>query len=149
VQSMRGEFEALGVLVRPELADIPLVDGDKGQLQQVALNLIHNALEAMGAAAARNRVLRLTTERQGREAILVGFHDSGPGIDPMHIDGIFDAFVTTKPDGMGLGLAICRSIIENHGGNLSARSDGKSGAVFQFVLPARPIEALGYEANSQ
>jgi signal transduction histidine kinase len=148
LKSMRGEFEEHGVLVRPELAsDIPLIDGDKGQLQQVAFNLVHNALEAMGVAAAKNRVLRLTTERHGREGIMVGFHDSGPGIDPEQIDGIFDAFVTTKPDGMGLGLAICRTIIENHGGKLSARSDGKSGAVFQFILPARAAEPSIYEAN--
>ncbi len=148
LKSMRADFQAHGVLVRPELAaDVPLIDGDKGQLQQVASNLIHNALEAMGLATTPIRVLRLTTERHGHEAIMVGFHDSGPGIDPKQIDGIFDAFVTTKPDGMGLGLAICRLIIENHGGKLSARSDGKSGAVFQFVLPARPAEAPEYESN--
>jgi signal transduction histidine kinase len=148
LKSMRSEFEEHGVLVRPELAaDIPLIDGDKSQLQQVAFNLVHNALEAMGVAPAKSRVLRLTTERHGREGIMVGFHDSGPGIDPNQIDGIFDAFVTTKPDGMGLGLAICRTIIENHGGELSARSDGKSGAVFQFVLPARAAESSIYEAN--
>ena len=148
LKSMRGEFEEHGVLVRPELAaDIPLIDGDKGQLQQVAFNLVHNALEAMGIAAAKSRVLRLTTERHGREGIMVGFHDSGPGIDPKQIDGIFDAFVTTKPDGMGLGLAICRTIIENHGGKLSARSDGKSGAVFQFTLPVRATDPPIYDVN--
>ena len=148
LKSMQGDFEAHGVIVRPELGpDMPLIDGNKGQLQQVALNLIHNALEAMGVATAAIRVLRLTTERHGHEAIMVGFHDSGPGIDPEQIDGIFDAFVTTKPEGMGLGLAICRSIIENHDGKLSARSDGKSGAVFQFVLPTRPAEAPDYDLN--
>jgi signal transduction histidine kinase len=142
LKSMRGELEEQRVLVRPELAaDIPLIDGDKSQLQQVAFNLIRNALEAMGGPDARSRILRLTTERQGPEGIAVGFYDSGPGIDPKQIDGIFDAFVTTKPDGMGLGLAICRMIIENHGGKLSARSDGKSGAVFEFILPARPVRA--------
>jgi signal transduction histidine kinase len=148
LKSMRADFHDHGVLVRPELAaDIPLVDGDRGQLQQVALNLVHNALEAMGIATAPFRVLRLTTQRHGHEAIMVSFHDSGTGINPKQIDEIFDPFVTTKPDGMGLGLAICRSIIENHGGKLSARSDGKSGAVFQFVLPARLVGAPDYESN--
>jgi signal transduction histidine kinase len=66
--------------------------------------------------------------------------DSGPGIDPKKLNGIFDVFTSTKPQGMGLGLAICRSIIERHGGQLSASSDGQNGALFQFVLPTQPIE---------
>ena len=73
-----------------------------------------------------------------RDAIIVAVEDSGPGIDPTQLDEIFDAFVTTKADGMGLGLAICRRIIESHGGELSVLSDGKNGALFQFVLPIAP-----------
>jgi len=74
----------------------------------------------------------------GREAIAVAVEDSGPGIDPKRLDDIFGAFVTTKPHGMGLGLAICRMIIEHHGGELTASSDGKSGASLRFVLPIKP-----------
>jgi signal transduction histidine kinase len=75
------------------------------------------------------------TELHDSDAIIVAVEDSGPGIDPQQLDAIFDAFVTTKTNGMGLGLAICRRIIESHGGELSASSDGKNGALFQFVLP--------------
>jgi len=79
-------------------------------------------------------MLRLMTHRDG-EMIAVAVQDSGPGIDPTRLDGIFDAFETTKSQGMGLGLAICRMIIERHGGQLSVHSDGSNGALFQFVLP--------------
>ena len=88
----------------------------------------------------RRRVLRVITKSQGPDAIIVTVEDSGPGINPGELDSIFDPFITTKPDGMGLGLAICRLIIERHDGKLSAFSDGKNGARFQLVLPviARP-----------
>jgi signal transduction histidine kinase len=79
--------------------------------------------------------LRVRTETRGRAAVAVIVEDSGPGIDPGRLDEIFGAFVTTKPHGMGLGLAICRMIIEHHGGELTASSDGRSGASFQFVVP--------------
>jgi signal transduction histidine kinase len=104
-------------------------------LQQVIVNLVHNAIEAMDTTTVRSRVLRLKTELRGSDAIIVAVEDSGPGIDPTQLDEIFEAFVTTKADGMGLGLAICRRIIQGHGGELSALSDGKSGALFRFVLP--------------
>ena len=78
-----------------------------------------------------------TLDNGGRKGIELIFEDSGPGIDPQKLDGIFTAFFTTKPQGMGLGLAICRMIVEQHGGQLTASSDGKSGAQFQFVLPIK------------
>ena len=84
----------------------------------------------------RSRVLRVITKSHGPDAIIVAVEDSGPGINPSRLDGIFDPFITTKPDGMGLGLAICRMIVERHGGKLSALSDGKNGARFQLILPA-------------
>jgi signal transduction histidine kinase len=85
-------------------------------------------------------VLRVKTEYHGRDAITVTVQDSGPGIDPKKFDRIFDAFVTTKTEGMGLGLAICRMIVERHGGKLTASSDGIRGALFQFALPIEITE---------
>jgi signal transduction histidine kinase len=111
--------------------------GYRGQLQEVILNLVRNAIEAMDAIKDGGRVLRVRTERHGDDAIAVSVEDSGPGIDPQKIGGIFDAFVTTKSHGIGLGLAICQMIIERHGGRLSASSDSKSGALFQFILPIK------------
>ena len=136
LRSLRGEIQEHGVTARPELTpDLPVIEGDRNQLQQVLFNLVHNAVEAMAATTDRSRVLRLTTERRELNAIAVAVQDSGPGIDPKQLAGIFDAFVTTKENGIGLGLAICRMIVERHGGNLSASSDGKNGALFQLELP--------------
>jgi signal transduction histidine kinase len=135
---LRGELKDHGVTVRTELApELPLVPGHSGQLQEVMLNLIRNAIDAMDSITDRARVLRVRTERDGREAIVVSVEDSGPGIDPEKFDSIFDAFVTTKPQGMGLGLAICRMIISRHEGQLAASADNKNGALFQFTLPIK------------
>jgi signal transduction histidine kinase len=136
LKSLNGELKDHGVTTRPELtSELPLVEGHRGQLQEVIFNLVQNALEALDTTTNRSRVLRVRTELHGRHKIRVAVEDSGPGIDPKQLDRLFDAFVTTKAHGMGLGLAICRMIIERHGGQLSANSDGKSGTVFQFVLP--------------
>jgi PAS domain S-box-containing protein len=136
LQSLQGELTDHGVTAHTELAsELPLIDGHKSQLQQVIVNLVHNAVEALDTTIDRSRTLRVRTNLHGRDAIAVLVEDSGPGIDPKQLKGIFDAFVTTKTKGMGLGLAICSQIIENHGGQLSASSDGKNGATFQFVLP--------------
>ena len=89
----------------------------------------------MATTTNRSRVLEVRTELRGHDAIVVSVQDSGPGIDPRQLDGIFSAFLTTKAHGTGLGLAICRMIAEHHGGQLTASSDGYSGALFQFVLP--------------
>jgi signal transduction histidine kinase len=135
LQSLAGELKDREVECRPELADLPPVDGHRGQIQEVVFNLAQNAIEAMSAVTERARILRVRTETRGRAAVAVVVEDSGPGIDPGRLDEIFGAFVTTKPHGMGLGLAICRMIIEHHGGELTASSDGRSGASFQFVVP--------------
>jgi len=135
---LRGELTDHGVITRTELApELPLVGGHSGQLQEVMLNLVRNAIDAMDSITDRARVLRVRTECDGREAIVVSVEDSGPGIDPKKVDSIFDAFVTTKPHGMGLGLAICRMIISRHEGQLSASAENKSGALFQFTLPIK------------
>jgi signal transduction histidine kinase len=133
-----GELKDHGVITRIELApELPVVPGHSGQLQEVMLNLVRNAIEAMDSITDRARVLRVRTECDGREAIVVSVEDAGPGIDPEKVDSIFDAFVTTKPQGMGLGLAICRMIISRHEGQLSASAENKSGALFQFTLPIK------------
>jgi signal transduction histidine kinase len=140
LQSLLGELKSHGVETRSELAELPPIDGNRGQLREVVFNLVDNALEAMDTTTDQSRVLRVTTELRGRDAIAVTVADSGPGIAPQKLDSIFTAFLTTKSHGMGLGLAICRMIVEQHGGQLTAASDGKSGALFQFVLPAAAID---------
>jgi signal transduction histidine kinase len=117
------------------MSELLHVYGNRSQLQEVVTNLLANAVEAMATTSDRNRVLRVRTELRGRNNAAVVIQDSGPGIDNDKLDGIFTAFVSTKPHGMGLGLAICRMIIEYHGGKLTALSDGKDGASFEFVLP--------------
>ena len=117
----------------------PHVYGNRSQLQEVVSNLLVNALEAMATRSDRSRVLRVRTELRDHKTVAVLVQDSGPGIDKDRLDGIFTAFVSTKPHGMGLGLAICRMIIDYHGGNLVALSDGKDGASFEFVLPIASI----------
>jgi signal transduction histidine kinase len=140
-----GELELHGIELRTEFdPGLPLVDGHPGQLEEVLVNLIRNAVEAMDTPMDRSRVLRLVTQRNGHDTISVAVQDSGPGIESTKIDAMFGPFVTTKPHGTGLGLAICRMIVERHGGRLTAWSDGKSGALFQFDLPIEPAdEAAG------
>jgi PAS domain S-box-containing protein len=112
------------------------VRGDRVQVQQVVLNLILNAIEAMSSVAQGARELLITTERdQTTDDALVSVRDSGPGIDPEEFDRIFEAFHTTKSGGVGMGLSICRSIIHAHGGRLWADSNDPRGAIFQFTLP--------------
>lgn len=139
IQSLRRELKEHGVAVFfvALTSNMPLVLGNRSQLQQVVLNLVHNALEAMDGTKDRDRILEVRTEHRDGDSIMVEVKDSGPGIDSIQLETIFDPFVTTKPEGMGLGLAICRMIIERHGGQLAASSDGKSGTAFQFVLPAK------------
>jgi signal transduction histidine kinase len=140
LQSLAGELKEGEVEVRPELADLPTVDAHRGQIQEVVFNLVQNAVEAMSTTADRGRVLRVRTETRGRDAVAVTVEDSGPGIAAGRLDEIFGAFVTTKPHGMGLGLAICRMIAEHHGGELTASSDGKSGASFRFIVPIKSTD---------
>jgi signal transduction histidine kinase len=136
LRSLGSEVKDRGVVVRTDLmAGLPRVAGHAGQLQEVVFNLAHNAIEAMGATTGRSRLLQVRTGLRGANTVAVEVEDSGPGIDAKQLEGIFGAFVTTKSHGMGLGLAICRMIVEQHGGQLSASSDGASGSLFQFVLP--------------
>jgi signal transduction histidine kinase len=139
LHNLRQEFSDHRVTAQTKLThEIPRVQGNRQQLREVMLNLMHNAIEAMDATTDRERVLQVTSENSGREAIAVIVQDTGPGIDPSKLESIFDAFFTTKKKGMGLGLAICRLIVEHHGGQLTASSNGKEGARFQFVLPTVP-----------
>jgi signal transduction histidine kinase len=105
-------------------------------MQQVVLNLILNAVEAMSSVDDAPRELSISTEPNGLDEVLVAVRDSGPGIDPERLERVFDSFYTTKSNGMGLGLSICRSIVDAHGGQLWAGANEPGGAVFQFTLPA-------------
>jgi signal transduction histidine kinase len=116
------------------------VFGDRVQLQQVMLNLIMNGIEAMSAVTDRPKVLTISSERVETGNVLVTVKDTGAGIDPATADRIFESFFTTKPNGMGMGLSICRSIIEAHGGLFWASPNTPHGAVFQFTLPADKTE---------
>ncbi|MBR0716504.1 AAA family ATPase [Bradyrhizobium liaoningense] len=124
-----------GVSVKTRLAErlLPVL-GDRVQLQQVLVNLILNAAEAMGSMEEGPRELLIST-KENQAGVLVAVHDSGPGIDPAHLDRVFDAFYTTKFGGTGMGLSICRSIIHAHGGKLWAEANEPRGALFQFTLP--------------
>jgi signal transduction histidine kinase len=131
----RGEAVKNGVSVKVQLADdMPLVEGDRVQLQQVMLNLIINAIQAMSDVDAR-RDLHLSAMNIASEGTLVAVRDSGPGLSSNHFSRMFEPFYTTKPDGFGMGLPICRSIIEAHGGRLWATPNEPRGVVFQFTLP--------------
>ncbi len=124
------------VAIRLDLATgLPPVCGDRVQLQQVILNLLMNGLDAMREPGERERTLVLRTSRGGPESLVVAVEDSGVGIDEADLDHVFHAFYTTKADGLGMGLAIARSIVEAHGGRLSARNNPGGGATFSFTLP--------------
>ena len=141
---LRGELNDNDVETVVELAsELPLVMGHRTQLQEVIVNLVHNAIDAMAPVESRRRALRIRTRLNGGKTIIIEVEDSGLGIEPERIGSIFEAFVTTKPNGTGLGLAICSTIIERHGGNLTASSDGKTGALFQIVLPAGAGDIAG------
>jgi C4-dicarboxylate-specific signal transduction histidine kinase len=125
-----------GVSVQIRLREgLAVVEGDRVQLQQVLLNLVLNAVEAMGSVKAEPRELSISTERSQVNGVQVVVRDTGPGIDPNCFDRVFQAFYTTKSNGVGMGLSICRSIINAHGGRLWASANRPRGAVFQFSLP--------------
>jgi signal transduction histidine kinase len=137
LESVSAELTANGIATSPEFAELPHIGCHRNQLQQVIYNLVQNAVDAMQAVPERRRALQVRTECRGGNTVAVIIEDSGPGIDPSQMENIFNTFVTTKPHGMGLGLAICRQIVEHHGGELVAFSNGSSGAEFQLVLPVR------------
>ena len=114
---------------------MPLILGDRIQLQQVILNLTMNAIEAMRGIDQSEREVFIVSRKDGFKGALVEVQDSGAGLEGVALDRLFDAFYTTKPDGMGIGLAVSRTIIESHGGQLWALPDVLKGAVFQFRLP--------------
>ena len=137
IELTRSEAMKNGVLVQTELVeDLPPVQGDRVELQQVILNLILNAIEAMSGTNEGPRKLLITTERAEPGDVLVAVRDSGPGVAPGALENLFKAFHTTKPNGLGLGLSISRSIVEAHDGRLWASPNAPRGAVFQFTLPA-------------
>jgi signal transduction histidine kinase len=116
--------------------DLPPVEGDRVQLQQVILNLAINAVEAMSVTSDRTRELLISTRKAEPFSLLVEVRDSGPGLMPETLEHLFDAFYTTKAGGLGMGLSICRSIIEAHHGRLWATNIAPHGAAFHFTLPA-------------
>jgi C4-dicarboxylate-specific signal transduction histidine kinase len=117
--------------------DVPQVHADHTQIQQVILNLVKNAVEAMSSTSGTKR-LRLATSLAGNSTVVLSIQDSGGGISRENQERIFDAFFTTKPAGMGLGLAICRTIVENHGGSLQIAKSDSDGSIFEVAMPAGP-----------
>ena len=133
---VQGMITESGISVQSQLASrMAPVIGDRVQLQQVVLNLILNAVEAMRSVEAVERQLLISTDQSEANGTLVAVHDSGPGIDPKHLERVFEAFYSTK-SGMGMGLSICRSIVAAHGGRLWAAASYPRGALFQFTLPS-------------
>jgi signal transduction histidine kinase len=120
---------------------LPPIEGDRVQLQQVVLNLIVNAVQAMGIFADGPRELFITTALAKPDGVLVTVKDSGPGVAPANLDQLFAPCYTTKPDGLGMGLSICRSIIEAHGGRLWVTANQPRGAIFSFTMPTHADSA--------
>jgi PAS domain S-box-containing protein len=136
IELTRGEATKHGISVLTDLADhLPVVEADRVHLQQVLLNLIVNALDAMGAPNEGPRQLLISTGTGETSGVLVAVQDSGPGLEAAMLEQVFESFYTTKPTGLGLGLSICRSIIEAHGGRLWASTNQRRGTTFQFTLP--------------
>jgi signal transduction histidine kinase len=135
---IQGEAVKHGVSLRAQLAPgLAHIQGDRLQIQQVVLNLAVNAIQAMSAADGGRRELQFSSESIGSEGVCVGVRDTGPGFDAESIPRLFEPFYTTKPGGIGIGLAICHSIIEAHGGRLWATACEPNGALFQFTIPAK------------
>ncbi|WP_445819627.1 trifunctional serine/threonine-protein kinase/ATP-binding protein/sensor histidine kinase [Bradyrhizobium sp. ISRA442] len=136
IELTRSEAIRNGVSVSAHLPEgLPLIRGDRVQLQQVVLNLIINAIEAMSGVSDGARELQITTAKTESDDVLVAVRDSGPGFTPAALERIFEAFYTTKASGLGIGLSICRSIVEAHGGRFWASANDPRGALFQFILP--------------
>ena len=140
---MRGELNQHDVALETDLSDgLAPVLGDRVQLEQVVLNLILNAIDAMSADTSEPRVLRVRSQSDEPGTVLIAVEDSGPGLPPEVMDRLFEAFFTTKPSGMGMGLPICRSIVNAHGGRLWASQNSPHGAVFQFTVPTAAAGAV-------
>jgi signal transduction histidine kinase len=138
IQIMRDELTRYDIIVNTQLTDeLPPIVGHRGQLQEVLLNLIQNAIDAMRTIADRSRVLRVGTELQGAKAVVISVEDSGPGIEPKKMSSVFDPFVTTKATGMGLGLTLSQMIIERHDGQIIVVPSANDGAHFRITLPVK------------
>jgi C4-dicarboxylate-specific signal transduction histidine kinase len=136
LSTVQGDLDDHGIITSIRLSqDLPKIFGHKGQLEEVLLNLVRNAIEAMQTDKNEHRVLQVGSE-SGGDKIIVVVEDSGPGIDPNQAENIFDAFVTTKSHGMGLGLALCRMIIVRHSGELTTSPANPRGSIFRIGLPA-------------
>jgi C4-dicarboxylate-specific signal transduction histidine kinase len=136
---LREEINACGIETSVQQApQLPSIIAHEGQLREVILNLMQNAIDAMKDFSGRRRILRIETDRHGDEAIVISVEDTGPGIEPEKMKSIFDPFFSTKAKGMGLGLAISKSIVERHHGELSVSSGIDGGARFQIILPIKP-----------
>jgi signal transduction histidine kinase len=147
---IRREISVHQVWVRLDLASSLLsVFGDRVQLQQVVLNLLVNSIQAMALVDDRPRELLIRSRAYNSEQVLVEVRDSGVGVDPEHAGRLFNAFFTTKADGMGMGLSICRSIIEAHGGRIWASPNAGPGTIFQFTLPALRADAVQPEGTAR
>jgi signal transduction histidine kinase len=147
---IRREISMHQVLVRLDLdSPLPSVFGDRVQLQQVILNLLVNGIQAMALVDDRPRELLIRSRADNSEQVLVEVRDSGIGIDPEHVGQLFNAFFTTKADGMGMGLSICRSIIEAHGGRIWASHNDGPGTILQFTLPAHRATAAQPEGTAR
>jgi len=134
----RHEALSHGVALRQGLAPaLPQVLGDRVQLQQVIMNLLMNGIQATSPATGRRHELRIRSQKHEADQILVAVEDAGIGIEPQNVDRLFSPFFTTKPNGMGIGLSICRSIVEQHGGHIWATRNSGAGSTFQFTLRAR------------
>jgi len=132
----QSEMQRNAVALQSRLADdLPLVLADRVQLQQVMINLIVNAVEAMAGAGGVDRELTIVSDTNDANEVLFEVQDTGPGLDPAQLDRLFQSFYTTKPHGIGMGLAISRSIAEAHGGRLSAAANQPRGAIFRLTLP--------------
>ncbi len=136
MDALRGDLEVHGITASVELPlGLPQIVGHRGQLQEVIANLVRNAIEAMYGDNDSNRMLQVSTQRHAEDKIMIAVEDSGPGIDPKRRTNIFDAFVTSKSQGMGLGLAISRMIVQRHSGQLSAAPAHPRGSIFRVILP--------------
>jgi signal transduction histidine kinase len=139
-----GDLQRSRVILRPELAeDLPPVIGDRVQLQQVILNLLRNASDAMSAVDDRPRELVIRTQRDEGDGVRLSVQDTGAGLQLKDMDRLFEAFYTTKSEGMGIGLSVSRSIIESHRGRLWAEPNGGPGATFSFSIPRGPEDMTG------
>jgi Signal transduction histidine kinase regulating C4-dicarboxylate transport system len=140
------ETRQQGATVRLDLdAEVPRVQADAIMIEQVICNLVRNAVEAMAEAHSRRREVTIRTRPIGGDIVEIEIGDTGPGIDEAVIDQVFDQFFTTKPEGVGMGLSISRSIIESHGGRVRAESGRDGGATFRFTLQASEQQANRHE----